>query len=556
MKRILFILLAATLVLICAIPVLASDTSVATYEATVEISNNGTATTNVAVPFTLSTPGLVSAGYLDSDANYACMTDNDDVIFMPGWSTNPWVCMVDSIGANATLRYSLYTANESMGVTPIYFPGSTGMTVPHDATLAVSTNYSLSITGYINTAQADGILFYRYDSPGLDGCRLDIGSSAGEIDYWTRRGGDYENQLQATGISSGVHNIQIISNSSNVSLIVDGVTEDTTAFEGIVGSNSEDWQIGSAATLYINSANISIGGALQGSWDWEFGATFADDSPNSNTATPTFRTTSSDADVSAEITAFEPIDTATAPAYFISDESDFYTGALTASGNFSTNETSSGGPAVLGVVDDMSDAGGAPRAFLWGILGCVAFATTGLSMSYVRKRYGIGGGYVFTLLLIGILIFGLLIAFQKFDWWMLWFYIIIAGGMAMASRHIDWGGATSQHSLIGFLAMAWIGLTMINRIMEGSFITSAETSYLNTITFTRAFSLMELFTIPILNFSFFTEGIPALLRWDYSFFGGQAQIVQYMLYSITAVVSFIIFGIILGLVYSAITRNT
>jgi hypothetical protein len=153
------------------------------------------------------------------------------------------------------------------------------------------------------------------------------------------------------------------------------------------------------------------------------------------------------------------------------------------------------------------------------------------------------------------MIFGLLTAFHKFDWWMLWFYLIIAGGIAMASRHLDWGGATSQHSIIGFLAMAWIGLTLINRILEGTMLTAAETSFLNTVTFTKAFSLLNLFTIPIMNWEFFTVGIPTLLRWDYSFFGGQAQIVQYLLYSITAVVSFIIFGIILGLVYSAITRS-
>jgi len=33
-----------------------------------------------------------------------------------------------------------------------------------------------------------------------------------------------------------------------------------------------------------------------------------------------------------------------------------------------------------------------------------------------------------------------------------------------------------------------------------------------------------------MNFQFFTHGIPSLIKWDYSFFGGNAQMFQYLLF--------------------------
>ncbi len=79
--------------------------------------------------------------------------------------------------------------------------------------------------------------------------------------------------------------------------------------EGVaVPSNSENWTfVRNNSMIYMETANITIDGVLQGSWEWEYGATFTDDSGNGNTATPTFRITSSDADVSASLITFKPI---------------------------------------------------------------------------------------------------------------------------------------------------------------------------------------------------------------------------------------------------------
>lgn len=678
MKKYLLCFLILITLLTMPLIVTASNISLANYEATVTVSNNSTATTNVCVPFTLSVPNMVAAGYIDTSCTRVAMTNTGDLPFMPGYGANPWIVFVPSIGADATVRDSLYTSNTSLSSQKYYFPGSTGMAVlDNNINLEPSANFSISMTAYFNTTTNSSILsklntLYIYTaSPGViyaniggraigsyfassvslsdpssgwssDANAIDsavstyatsnstataswtsylvyshaaiqlsninfyinCGTPTGQlVDLDAYYGAAWHDVYQGTfvvngfinaaltspqtatdiririynapganwlgyvsdvwwvtsTVSSGEHNVNVYADSTNFKMDIDGVNVGSVALTGAsVLPNVNNWAIGDDdATPYITSCNITIGGNLRGSWAWEYGDTFTDLSSSGNDATPSFRTTSSDADVSATISSFVALHTATAPVYTVTDTGTlFYSGNITVSGNFTSGNTSSGGPAVLDIVDDTSDAGGIPRAFIWGILGCVTFSAMGLGLSYARKKFAIGGGYVLILLIIGILIIGLLVAFGKFDWWMIWFYIIIAGGIAMASRHLDWGGATSQHSLIGFLAMSWVGLTLINRILEGAFITTAETAYLNTITFTKAFSLLNLFTIPIMNWGFFTKGIPTLLKWDYSFFGGQAQIIQYLLYSVTAVVSFIIFTIILGLVYSAITRST
>ena len=95
---------------------------------------------------------------------------------------------------------------------------------------------------------------------------------------------------------------------------------------------------------------------------------------------------------------------------------------------------------------------------------------------------------------------------------------------------------------------------MINRMIEGQLLTAAETAHLNSFMFTQQFKLLDIFSMPIINFDFFTVGIPALFKWDYAFFGGNAQIIQYMLYSINAMVGFVVLMIVIGTASSYFSR--
>lgn len=108
---------------------------------------------------------------------------------------------------------------------------------------------------------------------------------------------------------------------------------------------------------------------------------------------------------------------------------------------------------------------------------------------------------------------------------------------------------------IGFLSMVFVGLTMLNRVSEGAFIAAADVTVINTLTITRDQTIAGLFSVPVLNTDFFFVGIPALVKWDYAFFGGNAAIFQYFLYSVTFALTFMLFVIIVGLVSQYFSRR-
>ncbi len=101
---------------------------------------------------------------------------------------------------------------------------------------------------------------------------------------------------------------------------------------------------------------------------------------------------------------------------------------------------------------------------------------------------------------------------------------------------------------IGFLAMVFAGMTALNRITEKTFVAAADIEILNTLTIMRDQTIFGLFTVPVVNTDFFFVGLPRLVKWDYSFFGGNAAIFQYFLYSTTFALTFLLFIIIIGLV--------
>jgi len=151
---------------------------------------------------------------------------------------------------------------------------------------------------------------------------------------------------------------------------------------------------------------------------------------------------------------------------------------------------------------------------------------------------------------------GVMIAVSIVDNWILYLFLMISIALAMgASQRTFTGTGNSGNNMVGFLAMAFVGMTTINRILEGRFIQSADVDILRNVLAFQPVRVFNIFTISVPNFDFLINGVPALIRWDYSFFGGNAQIFQYLLYSVTAVVSFMLFVLAFGAVYQMFSRR-
>lgn len=114
----------------------------------------------------------------------------------------------------------------------------------------------------------------------------------------------YNLDVTAAGISSGEYDISVSANTTHYWINLDGgAVEDIVALGGVtVPNNTANWTVGDDdVTPYIGEYSVSVNGTSACNIVWEYDVIFYDTSGYSNDAIPTFRTASSDADVSASI---------------------------------------------------------------------------------------------------------------------------------------------------------------------------------------------------------------------------------------------------------------
>lgn len=164
MKKLILILLA-----LLAIPTTvatAADISNAAYVGRIAVSNNGTATTNVATNMSLSSTYLINNFGLQSDLSDIAMLNSAsaDVTFMPGSGSNPWILWVPSISGGTTIDNRLYMRDVT-GSTMAFFPdpSGTGVTTTDHASMEIGDNGTITTTGRLNV-DSGGAIFLKEDA--------------------------------------------------------------------------------------------------------------------------------------------------------------------------------------------------------------------------------------------------------------------------------------------------------------------------------------------------------------------------------------------------------
>ncbi len=99
---------------------------------------------------------------------------------------------------------------------------------------------------------------------------------------------------------------------------------------------------------------------------------------------------------------------------------------------------------------------------------------------------------------------------------------------------------------IVMLGWWFLNMTLINRVLEGQFITSNDMGVIKTMSVFRQITLFGYIPVPIPNLAMLTTGIGRLIKFDYSFFGGNAGFFQYAFYCVSFGIMFLLFVIIIG----------
>lgn len=410
------------------------------------------------------------------------------------------------------------------------------------ATVATDTAAASSYSTYItltlpSTILSNKVRWWATDSSGfMTTKQIDTGAGITPLVAQNVPDGEYSPYLTADG--------------TNVWLVVGTHVSSNTSITSGISDTNTNWQFGGTGTPYMGRIREWVGGNLKGDWQWQYAATFTDASGNGNTGTPTFRTTSSDPDVSAYILQFGPLAESTAPPYNVDDPTPFITGNITTSGNFSTSGTYPGAQ----VITDVSNSSNTPPSMLQLTLALLGLLALAWLISWFMRNSQAESQLIRGLAIAGML--GLMLAVHAIDSMIFYFYVFFAVGIISVSRVRDVEGTgNTGNNLFGFLITSWLGMTVINRILEGVLLTTAERSIMNTLTIYRPWNVAGIFTLPVPNVSFITTGIPALMRWDYSYLGGGAQMIQYLMYSITGVVAVVFLGFALNSAASIFSRG-
>lgn len=245
--------------------------------------------------------------------------------------------------------------------------------------------------------------------------------------------------VTATGVSTGEHTVRATANVTHLGIYIDGSLEDSAALTTDVIDTAANWTYYQNMEGYWHYTRIWIDGVLQQDIIWEYGTTFTDLSGNNHDATPTFRTASSDADVSAELVNFQPIAEAQAPDYALGIAPAFIDPNITGNMTGAFTITPGTGTFPLAeVIATVANATSTPPQLPLLIIAIFIILAASLTMSALMRQYGSGS----LLAKIGIIVafMGIFIAVGNFaiDFWMLVVFLILAVSIAFMSKQIGW----------------------------------------------------------------------------------------------------------------------
>lgn len=250
---------------------------------------------------------------------------------------------------------------------------------------------------------------------------------------WYLGGGNYINGIMGemriyNGMFSSVDQITQNYNATKSKHTTGDIYQRSTLLS--VQDNANDWYVGGRSTPYIEQYQHTVGGNVVQDISWEYAATFTDASAYGNDATPSFRTSSSDADVLATLYSFGPVTEADAPAYTLSDPPDFITTSPGMTGNFTTtaNYTYPGRDVIVAI----TAASDVPEE-----LPTVIMVTLGLlfiSFAFSAFARSQGHGSIFIKIAIIFAFMCVLAALRIYDTWQLYMFAVMAIGIMWLSR--------------------------------------------------------------------------------------------------------------------------
>lgn len=324
-----------------------------------------------------------------------------------------------------TSNGSAYTLNGTIAYVRLYYVVSTNNTVvpptgyfqavmqnvtdsaQNGATNGVWTTYNITYYtdpsgGAWTIADIQNLNFGVYCA-GPDGTELRISYIYVEVNY------AQDQVITSTNVATGNHSVATTIDSGNITNYIDGVRNGTVTLNGTgIVNTPNDWQFCVANTTpWMEYTAITINGTLAANWTWQYATAFTDLTGNGHTATPTFRTSGSSANVTANLTSYTPYTQSTSTPTSPNASASNITIAFTQPPNlYSELNITAPGAAWWNSVLDTKNI---PRAIFWfpflfGITCVLGLAThwltkslliQGIVMGFLLILFSLMGGFGF-----------------------------------------------------------------------------------------------------------------------------------------------------------------
>lgn len=281
-----------------------------------------------------------------------------------------------------------------------------------------------SLSGGINDSTAD-VMFGRYYDTNTD-----INATIGDVRI-------YDKALTATEILQNYNATKSKYTSGDIYTVSTLLT---------VPDNSNNIVIGSDATPYINSYAFYQGGVQTCGIAWEYAATFTDSTGNGNDATPTFRTTSTDADISADLLDLLPTSESQVSTFSLSSTYEILSGTPTTPTNlyggedFTTKIPGQAANEILTAANVPKTAWWYPFLFLGiCVIGMLVYGATTMFRGQRQLVEGQVDGSLLVMFVVMEVLLYLLGQMNVIPEWC--YYIFPIGGIAiiLSRKHLSWG---------------------------------------------------------------------------------------------------------------------
>lgn len=379
MKRILIIIGLLILLALFGIPygiyvANASNITDAQYYGTVTITNNSTATSNVSANMTPISNMLINNFGVDTAFDRVAMRNSygEDVKFMPGYATAPWIFWLPSIGANAQQNDILYSGNASLSSSKYIFT-TAGITVADNAAMeAPSENFTLHYIAAV--AKIDNYILHKDDIFELKRVSDNITLEYYNVDRFSLAADD------------GICDIYVYADGTNMWMVINDTSTANISVPTWI-NNGSNWIFGDHTDTvpFVGIFDWSVDGVQQCLVSWQYAASLTDQSGQGHTPSLTLRTSSSNANISANLTSWQPISPAQST---ISGNATWPSMVTSVPDEPSTAYSSNTSPGFFfaNVFNGPLDTAGIPRAFFWTNFAFLIIIGLGILVFFIKQQ--------------------------------------------------------------------------------------------------------------------------------------------------------------------------